>query len=277
MAHADKNKLQILATVIKAQEHLMDEVHVCVITDIKDEQYFAEIYAAIPPVNDRFKVEIFNKDCDNLPSPWLLTWVHKQLMLERFADESYTHFMCIEDDMEVTKANVNYWLAGRVKLRSYGIFPSFLRVEWNAESKDWAMVESVFGDQFSISRSPKVKTEDGSDYINLGRTYQGMFFYDRELMREHVDSETFDINKYVPDWRIRIQNIEWPLGVTEAAVMALTNVNVPQGCYSRNFIQYHGKFLMVDPSCLVHHLPNKYTNMQGSSQGKVLLKEMLCQ
>ena len=94
-------------------------------------------------------------------------------------------------------------------------------------------------------------------------------------MHEHINSITFDLDSFVPDWRARIQHKNWPLGLTEAAVLALTNVDVPTGCISRNFIPFYTKYNMIDPCCFVHHLPDKYTNMPDTDQGKALINSLL--
>ncbi len=257
------------------QELLMDQVHVCIITNLSAESEVKAIQDAAPPQSKRFKVEVYNQNCAELPSPWMLTWVHKKLMLEKFQDSSYTHFMCIEDDMEVTPVNINYWLEDREKLKPMNLYPSFLRVEWNESLGEWTMTDSMRGDAFSYSGSPHVDFADGHSFVNLARTYQGMFLYDRELMKEHVNSISFDLFKFLPDWQLRIKHQDWPLGLTEAAVYGLTHVNVPTGCYSRNFVPVYPKYLTVDPCCFVHHLPNKYTNIPDNDLGKVLVRDML--
>lgn len=276
LAHADPRKLPELTQVLKMQAKLFDEVHVCIITNITDNEKLEAIRACAPVQNHQFQLEIFNEGCDQLPSPWLLTWVHKKLMLQRFHDPSFTHFMCIEDDMEVTPLNIKYWLDNREKLKPFNLYPSFLRVEWNHAHQQWAMTDSIKDDQFSVSKWPKLELEDGYAYINLGRTYQGMFLYDRELMQEHINSVSFDMFKFIPDWQVRILRTDWPLGLTEAAVLGLTNINVPPGYISRNIIPFYTKYLTIDPSCFVHHLPDKYTNMPNQAHGQVLIRDVLC-
>jgi hypothetical protein len=275
LPHADVRKLPELSQVLKMQEQLMDEVHVVIVTNISKKGDIDLILDAAPARSKRFKVEIYNEGCDVLPSPWLLTWVHKKLMHEKFQDYSYSHFMAIEDDMEVTPANINYWLASRDKLKPYGIYPSFLRVEWNETLQEWTMTDSMRGDRFSYSQLPHIELADGQAFVNIGRTYQGMFFYDRELMDEHIHSISFDLFKFLPDWQLRIEHTDWPLGLTEAAVFGLSHINVPQGCISRNFLPIFPKYLTINPCCFVHHLPNKYTNIPDSVHGKVLIREMM--
>ena len=275
LAHADPKKNSILAKVLASQEKLFEKVHVCVITNLTAQADIEAIYQCAPNNTNNFKLEVFNEGCNLLPSPWLLTWVHKKLMLQKYNDTSYTHFMCIEDDMEITSTNVEYWIRCREYLRAYNLYPSFMRVEWNYEHQQWAMTDSMKGDSFSISKSPRIDLRDGFSFINLSRAYQGMFLYDRELMKEHIDSISFNLFEFIPDWQERIKHLEWPMGLTENAVFALTYMNVPRGFYSRNCIPVFTKYKMIDPACFVHHLPNKYTNMSNMNHGKVLVNDLL--
>lgn len=275
IAHAEPSKINILAKVLQAQEKLTDEVHVCVITNATAHEVVDAIYACGPTTSKRFKLDVYNKHCDSLPSPWLLTWVHKKLMLEKFHDPTYTHFMCIEDDMEFTVANLDYWLKDREILKPFNLYPSFLRVEWNFAREKWAAADSLSGDVFSFTNSPHIEMRTGHSFINLGRTYQGMFLYDRDLMEEHINSISFDLLKFVPNWQERIRHVNWPRGLTEKAVIGISHINVPPGCYSRNFTPIFPKYLLFDPCCFVHHLTDKYTNLPDVPNGKVMVDEML--
>jgi hypothetical protein len=268
-AHAVADKLPFLKQVLYMQQFLADEVHVYVMTNKTSQHDLEQIQAIFPPTTDRFNVEVINRDYQNLPSPWLLTWAHKPLMLEKFQDPSYTHFMYVEDDMEVTPMNFNYWIKSREILRPHGLYPSFIRVEWSDTRQDWALIDFIEGDKFSVSELPRVSYTDGLGFVNLPRPYQGMFLYDRELMLEHIQDKTFDLFQCRPDWESAILKTEWPMGLTEAAAFALTFTNVPTGCISRNFVPYFTKYRIIDPHCFVHHLPNKYINVEDKPQGKV--------
>jgi len=112
-------------------------------------------------------------------------------------------------------------------------------------------------------------------FINLPRTYQGMFLYDRELMTEYINSEHYVVEEAFPIWRHAIQFPNYPLGLGEASHSGLSEYNVPLGCISRNFLPFFSKYKMLDPCCFVHHLPDKYTNMPNSPHGQVLISEIL--
>ncbi len=275
LAHVGPEKLPYLQQVLHMQQFLFDEVHVSIATNKTDQADLDLIASVFPPATPTFQVEIVNRNYEHLPSAWLLTWVHKDLMAEKFQDPSYTHFMYIEDDMEVTATNIQYWMTAREHLRPYGLYPSFMRTEWNPTLQQWAWTDSVKGDRFSVKGSPRVDLMAGYGYINLPRTYQGMFLYDRELMQEHIASDSFSLEKFVPGWQTAIQHTVWPLGLTEMANLALTNIHVPQGCISRNFLPYYPKYNTINPCCFVHHLPDKYTNAPESENGKVMVADIL--
>ncbi len=234
-----------------------------------------EILAVAPPITSKFKVEVVNRGYQDLPSPWLLSWAHKVLMHEKFQDQTYTHFMNIEDDLLVTACNINYWLSARDFLRPYNIFPSFFRVEWSEKNQDWVSVDAVEGDRFAVKDCPRIAARDGYGYINLPRVYQGMFLYDRELMQEYIDSKKFVIEEAFPNWRHAIQFKSSPLGLGEASHAGISEVNVPRGLISRNFLPFFEKYNMIDPACFVHHLPNKFANTTYSGHGKVFLRNLL--
>jgi hypothetical protein len=271
LATTDLNKLPLVNKVLLSQKDLCDEVHVAIITNKTDLSEINLIKEHIPEQSKNLYIEIVNRGYENLPSPWLLTWMHKELMYEKFQDTSYTHFMCIEDDMLVTKKNFDYWIEYKEKLKPHQIIPSFLRVELNSER--WMALDLVKGDKFNLDQLPKLQLNNIT-FVNIWRVYQGMFLYDRELMQEHINSKKYKLVECVPDWNIRILNTSWPLGLTEAAVLGLTHVNVPDGCFSRNFLPLKISENIVDESCFVHHLPNKYTNDLQSDFGTIPVSEI---
>jgi hypothetical protein len=215
-----------------------------------------------------FEIESF----PDLPNPWLLTWAHKVVFARKINDLSFTHFMYTEDDLEVTPNNVYYWIRAREALRPFGLYPSFLRVEWNDTEHDWFCTD--ISSPVSTVTAPKLSSAFGHyQYLNMPNPYQGLFFYDRELMIEHVESETFDIMKY---GHLEAINATWGGGVAERANFALTFVNTPAGFSSRNVVPYFVKYLQIDPHCWVHHLPNNYANGNiETSLGKLRVRDLL--
>lgn len=275
LAIIDLSKLEYLRRVLHSQQFIFDEVHVAIVTNKVNACDINAILSVAPQNTHRFQVEVINRDYDKLPSAWLLPWVHKALMYEKFQDPTYTHFLNIEDDMEVTPKNIDYWLKAREDLRPYNLFPSFFRVEWSETQQDWVSVDAIKGDQFSVKRYPRVMKSEDYGYVNLPRPYQGMFLYDRELMSEYINSGNYVIDEAFPNWRHAIQFADSPLGLGEASHYGISTFNVPAGLISRNFLPFFAKYNMLDPSCFVHHLHDKYTNISASPHGKVLLHNLL--
>ncbi len=274
MAHVDPSKLDFLERQLLSIKNIGIPSQVIIITNITADDDLARISTHIPDQSLDFQVEIFNKDMDKLESPWILTWVHKSIMREKFQDISFTHFLNIEDDMNFTKNNLQYWLNNRDVLRPHNLFPSFLRVERHATNGEWFWTDSMRGDSFDPATLPSIRISDDFWFINLPRPYQGMFLYDRELMQEHIDSDSFHLERAIPHWKLAISHTEWPLGLTEAANFAISQKNLPAGVYSRNFLPFYPKFGLIDPNCFVHHMPDKYVNMENSDLGKARLSKL---
>ena len=109
---------------------------------------------------------------------------------------------------------------------------------------------------------PKIKISSNYYYLNLPEPYQGMYLLDRELMSEHLNGAS-SIPEYTP----------W--GISEKAAAGLTFMNVPQACYSRNFVGYDLKNKRIDQNSLINHLPNNYANNSASPHGKIKVDELV--
>lgn len=265
-------RLVYLRKVLQMQQYLAPVVHTVVTTTTSNANDLATIMAIAPKNSERYN---FSVQTFELPNPWLLPWAHKVVMARNIEDKSYTHFMYSEDDIEVSPINIKYWLNARDELRSYGLYPSFLRVEWNEKLQGWTSTDNW--ESISISKSPVAKIHNSNyHYINLINPYQAMFFYDRDLMLEHTASVTFDVMKYG-----QIENIDkfpgWGGGgVAERANYAQTFMNVPSGFTSRNVVPFFEKYVAIDPCCFVHHLPNNYANsLPHLNLGKLLVRDIL--
>ena len=195
-----------------------------------------------------------------LGHPYLLTWSHFYIFRELFfGDQSITHFMYLEDDIYVTQKNIEYWLKSRDELRSSKVIPSFLRYEKKGEFDLYA-TDVLTRQRFD--RLPRIKQSEFYYYINLPDPYQGMYLLDRELMYEHLTGPSS-----IPEYS--------PWGIREKAAAGLTFINVPKGCFSRNFIGYDFRNKYIDPNSLIHHLPNNYVIKPGSPFAKNKVNELI--
>jgi hypothetical protein len=192
-----------------------------------------------------------------------LTWAHKNFMSSKFQSGIYSHYLYLEDDMRFSTENLLYWLRDRRLFINTPFFPSFLRIEWSTANGHWTLVDFVEGDRFPLQSLPRIDSGDGRVFVSLPRPYQGMFFYDTELMAEHLQDERYLLEQALPDWKLRILHSDWPLGLTEAANAGISLTSVPTGFFSRNLTPVYAYTMQIDPACLVHHLPDKYTNASG--------------
>ena len=272
--HYRPERLQFLKQVSHAHQFLAPTVQTVITTNTSDPQELESIMSISPSNNARFSIEI--ESFSDLPRPWLLPWAHKAPFAKKMQDPSYTHFLFSEDDIEVTPTNIEYWMRTREKLRPFGLYPSFFRVEWCEDKEEW--MSSDVTEPVSLAVTFKLRSSSGNyHYLNMPNPYQAMFFYDRELMEEHAASHTFDIMTYGHVETID-HNKNWGGGgVAERANFALTYVDVPAGFTSRNVVPYFEKFMQLDPHCFIHHLPNNYANSNSESGlGQLLVRNLLC-
>lgn len=192
--------------------------------------------------------------------PYLLTWGHLDLFRHFFRDDpSISHFMYLEDDIEIKPENMGYWVRAREDLRSVGLIPSFLRYELDS---NLIRVSSDVTEQVNLLKAPVVhKSAEKYCYVNLPLPYQGMYLLDRKLAQEHFYGPSSN-----PDFGI------W--GVREKAAQGLTFARVPKGCHSRNFLGYRLDQKCIDPAALIHHLPNNYANNPNTKLGKIPLDSL---
>jgi hypothetical protein len=263
-AHADRLKMEILAETIRSLASIQINIDFFILTNIDTSTYELALRDMVGELGSNFSFELINNGYANLESPWLLTWCHKDLMRSKYESGRYTHFLYLEDDMKFTTSNLHYWLRDRELLRATPFYPSFLRIEKSNKQGTWTLVDFVLGDEFSLGSLPRVDVGDGRVFVSMPRPYQGMFLYDRTLMQEHVNGEMYSLDLAVPDWRSRILHTDWPLGLTEAANIGISRTSVPHGFYSRNLVPIYNHTKLIDPSCFIHHSPNKYANSPGN-------------
>ena len=244
-------RLSYLHTMSRHLDALARKVKIFVITNVADSFAHDRIKAAIGDMDIEIVVPNW------LGHPYLLTWVHREVFKQQHETQAFSHYLYVEDDLEVKPDNILYWARAREDLKPYGLVPSFLRYELSPAGH-WVSTDVTKG--FSIRESPQVKMGERY-YVNLRQPYQGMYLMDRELMSEFVSSPAFS-----PDfghWHIR-----------EKATQGLTFYKVPKNCFSRNFVGYLSG-VGIDSGALVHHLPNNYAHNPNSKFGKLLLADVI--
>lgn len=168
--------------------------------------------------------------------PYFLPYLSLEIM-KVFYKKSFTHFMLIEDDILITKKNMEYWMRSREDISKFddSFYPSFIRIEKNYKNK---FVYSDHKKRYFKFLLPNFKT-DNNVYINLPKNYQGMYLYDRKLMDEYL---TTDANN--PDFGKH--------HIREKANIALSFFNVKKFFFSRNILLMDNHNL--DKDCYIVHL-----------------------
>jgi hypothetical protein len=240
--HYSPDRIKYLETMGDHFSSLANKVDVFVITNADSDK--GEIQALDNALrNKNFKYEFFVPH--GLGHPYLLAWSHFSVFRKLVSDESITHFMYLEDDLLITKENIDYWIESLGDLMPHGLIPSFFRVEKNYANSRWYSSDAQ--EQFYFSKLPKVSRDSSYVYINLPPCYQGMYLLPREFMIEHLNGKSSS-----PDFGI------WY--IREKAAQGLTFHNVPSGFTSRNLVGFDLDRQRIDPRSFIHHLPNNYAN-----------------
>ena len=100
-----------------------------------------------------------------LGHPYFLPWSSLLAFREQFNDTSYTHFLYLEDDIKVSKANIIYWLAARESLKEFGFYPSFLRKELNETNNEWYCTDVM--SKMAINDCQILNISETSSYISI--------------------------------------------------------------------------------------------------------------
>jgi hypothetical protein len=272
--HFDESRLVFLKKVVAGLQKFPCEIKVCVVTNTTDNSEQSRLFAALNE-NNRFLNEIY--PVSNMGHPFMLPWAHKQVLRQHYEEsESFTHFLYIEDDIEFTPINMMYWLENRLILGGTVFYPSLFRVEWNEKQHQWFSTDIL--QPVSLSQSPFLNIH-GIDYINMPSSYQGLTLYDRALFAEHLNSPSFNMEKYAGLERLQgiILGGSGYWNGRESANHGQTYMNVPVGFYSRNLLPLSRKFCEIDFRAWVHHLPDNYTNNTVSEFGKVPVNNLFCE
>lgn len=210
---------------------------------------------------------------DDIVHNRLLPWYHLNLMKKIYDNEEITHFLYLEDDILFNKSNFYYWINSRKILKKLNLIPGFVRVEINDNNNELYAVD--FTKENNIKKLPKIKINDNYEFVNHKFPYQGMYLYDRELMKEHLQGPSsnpdcghgaFDTNYIDP----RMINLD----LMAKANIGLTYINAPSGFFNRMVTLFNNKKKEIDDNCQIQHLTNKYAN-QDSLHGNIKLKDAI--
>lgn len=227
-----KENLSYLNLTSKHYPSLAEKIYVTILTNTSKKKEIDSISRILKKHKLAFSIETPKL----LGHPYLLPFSSVAIM-QKAIKKNYSHFMMIEDDILFTKKNMIYWMASYSEMlkNNLNFYPSFVRVEKNCENK---YVYSDFKTRFFKFLLPKILINKKL-FINLPKAYQGLYLYDKKLMKEYLSS-----NACNPDFG--------KAQIREKANLGLSFYNVKKGFYSRNIHLLKNKNL--DDSCFVFHL-----------------------
>jgi len=259
-----EQKLTYLKKICSNFLNLSSQIDLTIITNTADDSKINKIKNSL--TNNK-NVNILS--IGNLVHPYLLPWCHIQVMKNKIKDESFTHFLFTEDDMAISNFNILYWIKARETLKKFDLIPSFVRYEIN-DSNEKCSVDIL--KKIKRNSTPRVYSKENNiAFINtIQPPYQGMYLYDRELMNEYLNSSSTS-----PDFGFFSSEIRDTYLIRERANLGLTFFNVPDGFYNRYVFPVSLKENKIKDCCLIHHLPNKYSNDPDEPYGKLLISDLI--
>ena len=257
--HFADNHLGFLTAVLRSlSEFPVADLSVVIVTNTFREEDLAQLRRLCSEMPSGKTASI--RRYGSLPHPFNLTWCHKAIISEEFAAGNhgrYTHFIYLEDDIELSFANFCYFVEYREVLRSFGLLPAFIRVEYSA-----ALGGFVASDAFwpvYVPVQSHIRLGD-TVLVNMPNPYNPFFILDVELAAEYVRSRSFDRegSRALCSW-----------GVRERAAMGLCLENVPPPFQTRYLVPVSRRTAMTPAFAQVRHLPDNYANDPRSPLGKV--------
>lgn len=254
--HYDERRLHFLQRVCKQIPHLGYEIKVLIITNAKEQSCINKINQALDFLTNH---EVIG--CEVIGHPYFLTWGYLPIFKKFFFEDlCITHFMYLEDDIEVSPSNINYWLRSRSELINFGFYPSFVRFE--VAKDDTTRVATDITSPIVLKKVPKLFISPHYGFINSPQPYQGMFLMDRQMISEFFNSPACS-----PDFG------SW--GIREKANQGLTFVNVKKPFFSRNLIGYDFSMGKIDSGAFIFHLPCNYARDTYSPFGKIPINNLV--
>ena len=255
--HYANERLQFLREVTQHFASLAHRVSVFIVTNTCKTSELDEIHFLMNEVSvDHYEIVT----PQYLGHPYLLTWTHLGIFRKYFSDQTYSHFLYIEDDIRITKENMMYWQWCRQLLKPYGLVPSFVRFEYKKQTSDPYATDFIAPVNFYTM--PKLNFKNSYTLINLDNAYQACYLMDRELMEEHLHGESSN-----PDFG------RWDIRAKAAA--GLTFFCVPKGFLSRNVVGVIMPSMQIDGDALIHHTANNYANNEDAPNGKILISKLI--
>jgi len=187
-----------------------------------------------------------------LGDPYWHTWEHKKYMPE-FLESDYTHFVYLEGNIQVEKKTFLYWNQTRSLFlkNNLNFIPAVHRVQRDTEGQVYSL------DCTHLQRHRPTITVEEQKFISLSEPYQGMFIMDKELVKEHIESDYYKFG----------QKGSW--GIRESANLGNMFVNIPPG-YGHRYMLPLNNF----SNTWVTHFGTDYHGDKNSPHAKIKIQDL---
>ena len=187
-----------------------------------------------------------------LGDPYWHTWEHKKYMPE-FLESDYTHFVYLEGNIAVEKKTFEYWIKAKelFQRNNLNFIPATHRVQKDTEGQVYSL------DCTHLQRHRPTITVEGQKFVSLSEPYQGMFIMDKELVKEHIESDYYKFG----------QKGSW--GIRESANLGNMFVNIPAG-YGHRYMLPLNNF----SDTWVTHFGTDYHGDKNSPHAKIKIQDL---
>ena len=251
--HFRTSRLVYFAEMIRTlADFPVEALTMMIMTNAVEDRELSVLKSLVAPYNTGGKSFLVRSVPD---TPWSydLCWAHRDVVANLFNVQrsEYTHFIYHEDDIRFSFQNFCYFLYGREYLRSSGLIPSFVRVEFNSEKL--AFFSTDQWEQMDLKDRPIIDDEQMA-FVPIDSVYNALYVLDHELAFEFVNSKSFDRerSKEISSW-----------GIPERASLGLCVENIPPGYLSRYVVPVSKTNRCPATCSWTYHLPNTFTNNQS--------------
>ena len=187
-----------------------------------------------------------------------LAWAHKALFRQALSVPQISHMIYLEDDMLFGRANLEYWLKGRLELAPSGLIPGFVRFETTAGEQWLTDLKAPMGEPRHV-----VTTSDGRNWISMVNPYQALYVLDRPLAVDHF--------RRSPS-RGRIRSRIRPHDDLASASHGAIYDDPPSGLNWRSVVPLSDG--AIDPTALIEHTSANYANDPTTALATVRISEV---
>ena len=218
----------------------------------------------------KIKIIVIN----NLPNQRILPWYQVNIMKKLYKNKTITHFIYLEDDIFFDEKNFKYWLNSRNILKKFNLIPGFVRIEKDRKNKRNYAVDIV--KRIRANNVPRLNIDDEYYFVNNIYPYQGMYIYDRYLMKEYLfgpsSNPDFGNGSFNPNF---IDRRMLDLSLLEKANIGLTYYNYPKTFFNRIVIPVNISKKTISRISQIHHLSNNNIKHKKSIFGKINIDEVI--